>query len=281
MLNYYWINVFTTEQDKGNPLPVFVLKKQLSKTAMQQIAIMMNQSETVFIENLNSDLPKFHIYTPMQALPFAGHPIIGALQIIKMLTTSSCTKQIETLAGIVDIQIDQHKQIYWIKAPNPPKIRESTLDIPLTSQMLNIPESQILNKPTWINTGSEQLIVELADAKAIDSVQIDQALFAEHATLYANRTMLYLWAHHNDNKIYARYIYLKNGSLGEDSGTGSACSNLGGYQLLQGNSDIEWTIKQASLIQKECTLYLKVANDEIWIGGQNRFMGKGELHWAD
>ncbi|MGL4675156.1 MAG: PhzF family phenazine biosynthesis protein, partial [Wohlfahrtiimonas sp.] len=62
-LTYYWVNVFTTEQDKGNPLPVFILKKALPKTSMQQIATMMNQSETVFIENMNGEIPKLHIYT--------------------------------------------------------------------------------------------------------------------------------------------------------------------------------------------------------------------------
>lgn len=280
-LTYYWINVFTSEQDKGNPLPVFVLKKALSKTAMQQIATMMNQSETVFIENLNRDLPKLHIYTPMQELPFAGHPIIGALQIIKMLKNSSCTKQIETLAGIVDIKIDQNKQIYWIKAPVAPKERASTLDIPLTSQMLNIPEAQILSEPKWLNTGSEQLLVEVKDQETVDSIKINLDLFEKHATLYAGRTMIYVWARDND-EVYVRYMYFKNGALGEDSGTGSACSNLGGLQILEGNNDFEWTIRQGCLLGRENILFLKVtANQEIWIGGQNRFMGKGELLWAD
>lgn len=280
-LTYYWINVFTSEQDKGNPLPVFVLKKALSKTAMQQIATMMNQSETVFIENLNRDLPKLHIYTPMQELPFAGHPIIGALQVIKMLKNSSCTKQIETLAGIVDIKIDQNKQIYWIKAPVAPKERASTLDIPLTSQMLNIPEAQILSEPKWLNTGSEQLLVEVKDQETVDSIKINLDLFEKHATLYAGRTMIYVWARDND-EAYVRYMYFKNGALGEDSGTGSACSNLGGLQVLEGNNDFEWTIRQGCLLGRENILFLKVtANQEIWIGGQNRFMGKGELLWAD
>ncbi|WP_077929351.1 PhzF family phenazine biosynthesis protein [Wohlfahrtiimonas populi] len=280
-LTYYWINVFTSEQDKGNPLPVFVLKKALSKTAMQQIATMMNQSETVFIENLNRDLPKLHIYTPMQELPFAGHPIIGALQIIKMLKNSSGTKQVETLAGIVDIKIDQNKQIYWIKAPVAPKERASTLDIPLTSQMLNIPESKILSQPKWLNTGSEQLLVEVKDQETVDSIKINLDLFEQHATLYAGRTMIYIWTRDNQD-VYVRYMYFKNGALGEDSGTGSACSNLGGLQVLEGNNDFEWTIRQGCLLGRENVLFLKVtANQEIWIGGQNRFMGKGELLWAD
>lgn len=280
-LIYYWINVFTTEQDKGNPLPVFILKKSLSKLAMQQIAEMMNQSETVFIEKINSECPQLHIYTPMQELPFAGHPIIGALQIIQQLNPTSYPCQIETLAGIVNVQINPYQQIFWIKAPIAPTQRASTLDIPLTSQMLNIVEADVLSKPTWLNTGSEQLIVELKDANTVDSVNIDINLFTKHATLYPGRTMIYLWSR-VDNQVYSRYLYLKNGALHEDSGTGSACSNLGGLQVLLGNKDIEWKIRQGVSLGRENVLHLKItSNEEIWIGGHNRFMGKGELLWTD
>lgn len=280
-LTYYWINVFTTEQDQGNPLPVFVLKHPLSTQAMQKIAAMMNQSETVFIENIHSECPRLHIYTPMHPLPFAGHPIIGALQIIQKLNCHTKTQQIEVDAGIVNTDINI-QQVHWIQPPAQPSMRQSTLDIPLTSQMLNIPESQILSEPKWLNTGSEQLIVELKDAQAIDAVKIDTILFEKHATLYAGRTMLYLWAKIDNHTIYSRYLYLKNGALNEDSGTGSACANLGGLQVLENNKNLEWEIHQGCLLGRKNILHLKVTDQQIiWIGGQTRFMGKGELFWAD
>lgn len=280
-LTYYWINVFTTEQDKGNTLPVFILKKTLSKESMQQIATMMNQSETIFIENTCGEIPQLHIFTPMQELPFAGHPIIGALQIIQQLNTAFEIKQVETVAGIVNIEIDLQKQTYWIKAPIAPTQRESSLDIATTAKMLNLAENQINGKPIWINTGSEQLIAELKDQNAVDSIKIDLDLFEKHATLRPGRTIIYLWAK-QDTNIYARYLYLHNGALCEDSGTGSACSNLGGYQVLEGNAGFEWHIRQGCLLGSECNLFLDVTpSQEIWIGGQNRFMGTGELFWSD
>lgn len=280
-LTYYWINVFTTEQDKGNTLPVFILKKTLSKESMQKIATMMNQSETIFIENACGETPKLHIFTPMHELPFAGHPIIGALQIIQQLNPVFTIKQVETVAGIVNINIDQQKQTYWIQAPIQPIQRESSLDITTTARMLNLAENQIKSKPVWINTGSEQLLAELKDATAIDSVKLDLDLFAQHATLRPGRTIIYLWSR-DENNIYARFLYLNNGALCEDSGTGSACSNLGGVQVLCGNSGFTWNIRQGCLLGSECQLFLNVTpNQEIWIGGQNRFMGTGELFWSD
>lgn len=279
-LTYFWINVFTTEQDKGNPLPVFVLDDPLSKTAMQKIAAMLNQSETVFIEHVDSTDPKLSIFTPMQALPFAGHPIIGALKILEKLQPNPTFTQVKTESGNVPVEIDRHKHIYWIKAPLAPTMQASTLTIASTAQMLGLMEANILSCPTWVNTGSEQLLVELDSAEAVDAIAINPVFFKEHATLYEGRTMIYVWSRTN-NDVYARYFYLKNGAIGEDSGTGSAAANLGGLHCLNGTTSLEYRIRQGCKMGRENVLYLKVVEGEIWIGGQNTFMGQGELLWAE
>ncbi len=281
-LTYYWINVFTTQQDKGTPLPVFILDTPLSTNAMQKIATMMNQAETVFIEDAKKMQPILHIFTPMQVLPFAGHPVIGALEILDIVRNNAPFTSIQCMAGTVSTQIDHESEIYWIKAPQAPISRKSELDYDTTANMLGVVRDQIVSLPIWVNTGSEQLIVELKDPHAIDSIIIDLPLFKQYASLYAGRTIIYAWAKNASNEIYARYFYLKEGLLGEDSGTGSAAANLGGYQVLNNQNDFSWKITQGRLIQKESILYLQVQKDQsIWIGGQNRYLGKGELYWKD
>ncbi len=277
-LRYYWVNVFTTKQDQGNPLPVVILEETLSKQSMQAIAKIFNQSETVFIENAEHEQPQLHIYTPMQELPFAGHPIIGALEVLTEIQPSKRIQTIRCNAGLIDTHFDNNN-IHWIKAPVNPTSRASTLDIKTTGKMLGLESNQILHAPVWINSGSEQLLVQIQDFTKIDNIQLNAELFAQHATLYAGRTMIYLWAIHPDG-IYCRYLYLKNGIIGEDSGTGSAAANLGGWHLLQDQTNIELRIQQGTLLGQESILYLQVNdNREIWIGGQNRMMGTGELLW--
>lgn len=276
-LRYYWVNVFTTEQDQGNPLPVVILKETLSKQSMQAIAKIFNQSETVFIEHAKSEQPQLHIYTPMQELPFAGHPIIGALEVLTEIQPSKRIHTIRCNAGFVDTHFDNN--IHWIKAPVNPTSRASTLDIVTTGKMLGLEPHQIAHAPVWINSGSEQLLVQIKDCADIDNIQLNAELFAQHATLYPGRTMIYLWAKHSQG-IYSRYLYLKNGVIGEDSGTGSAAANLGGWHLLQNQTNISLRIQQGTFLDQESILYLQVNDDqEIWIGGQNRLMGTGELLW--
>lgn len=279
-LTYYWINVFTDQQNQGNPLPVVVLDSALSVQSMQQIATMFNQSETVFIENPQSDNPTLHIYTPMHELPFAGHPIIGALEILQKIRPENRLPNVLCKSGLVQTDFDADNQIFWIQAPAIPSQRTSQLDISLTSKMLNIPETEILHDPVWVNAGSEQLIVQLNTPEAIDQINIDLPIFEEYATLYPGRSMIYLWAKQPAG-IYARYLYFNHGQIREDSGTGSAAANLGAWLLSQEESDLETTIQQGTFIGQESILALKLKDQAIWIGGRNHFLGKGELLWQD
>lgn len=278
-LHYAWINVFTTKQNQGNPLPVVILEKPLPPQSMQQIATMFNQSETIFIEDAHGEIPLLHIYTPAHELPLAGHPIIGALEMLHSLRPENPVQKVRCKAGIVATTFESEKNIYWIKAPAIPVARPSALDIPLTAKMLGLSDTQIISAPIWLNSGSEQLLVQIKDANAIDNLNIDLTLFTQYATLYPGRTMLYLWAK-EENNIYARYIYLHNGAIREDSGTGSAAANLGGWHLLQDQKNIEYRIQQGTHFGQESILFLKVtAHHEIWIGGQNYPLGSGTLYW--
>ena len=279
-LTYFWINVFTDTQNQGNPLPVVVLDSALSTQSMQQIATMFNQSETVFIENPQSDTPTLYIYTPMHELPFAGHPIIGALEILQNIRQDKELPNILCKSGFVQTDFDANPQTFWIQAPAIPTQRGSQLDISLTSKMLNIPETEILHDPIWVNAGSEQLIVQLHTPKAIDQINIDLPIFEKYATLYPGRSMIYLWAKQPAG-IYARYLYLNHGQIREDSGTGSAAANLGALMMAQGVTDLETTIQQGTFMGQESILALKVKDQTIWIGGQNHFLGKGQLLWQD
>lgn len=279
-LSYYWINVFTTQQDRGNPLPVVILESPLSKQSMQHIATLFNQSETIFIEDAQSDLPKLHIYTPIHELPFAGHPIIGALEILHTIRNQKIVDQVQCKAGIVKTDFNPDQKIYWLKAPATPTQRKSTLDLSLTSQMLGLAKEQILHEPVWMNVGNEQLMVQIKDPSAIDDINIDFNLFKEHATLISERSIIYLWAK-QPTGIYARFLSLSHGALREDSGTGSAAANLGGWHLLQDQTNLEYRIQQGTHMKRESILHLRLKDDEIWIGGQNHFIGKGELFWED
>jgi trans-2,3-dihydro-3-hydroxyanthranilate isomerase len=79
-LRYTLLSVFTKKAEGGNPLAVVTEAEGLDTGAMQAIARKLSLSETVFVlpATRPSHTAAIRIFTPMEELPFAGHPTIGA-----------------------------------------------------------------------------------------------------------------------------------------------------------------------------------------------------------
>jgi len=72
------VDVFTDVSLRGNPVAVFLDASDFTATQMQQIANEMHLSETVFVlPPENGGDARVRIFTPVNELPFAGHPTLG------------------------------------------------------------------------------------------------------------------------------------------------------------------------------------------------------------
>ena len=78
-LGYRVVDVFTDVPLSGNPVAVFPDADGLPAELMQRLARETNLSETTFV--LRARAPGAHhrvrIFTPVNELPFAGHPLLG------------------------------------------------------------------------------------------------------------------------------------------------------------------------------------------------------------
>src|SRR6476619_1300400 len=73
------VDVFTERPYFGNPVAVVLDGSGLSDEAMRRVANWTNLSETTFVlapEDPAADY-RVRIFTPVQELPFAGHPTLG------------------------------------------------------------------------------------------------------------------------------------------------------------------------------------------------------------
>lgn len=75
---YTIADVFTTTALSGNPVAVFTAAEDIPAERMQRIARELNLSETVFVlpGDESADVG-VRIFTPVNELPFAGHPTMG------------------------------------------------------------------------------------------------------------------------------------------------------------------------------------------------------------
>lgn len=104
---YVVADVFTDVPLEGNPTAVFVDARGLSADRMQQIAHELHLSETVFVFPAETDGDvRVRIFTPVNELPFAGHPTLGTAIVLGEATAADGIRM-ETAMGTVPFQFER------------------------------------------------------------------------------------------------------------------------------------------------------------------------------
>ncbi|MFD4591528.1 PhzF family phenazine biosynthesis isomerase [Streptomyces rubiginosohelvolus] len=107
MHTYVVVDAFAEEPLRGNPVAVFLDADDLSAERMQSIAREMNLSETTFVLSAEQGGDaRIRIFTPVNELPFAGHPMLGTA-----IALGARTRQdrllLETAMGTVPFELDR------------------------------------------------------------------------------------------------------------------------------------------------------------------------------
>ena len=79
-LAYVHVDVFSHTPYSGNSLPVFLDASDLSTEQMPRITQEMRHFEAIFLAPTDHDhTVRARVFDLFEELPFAGHPLIGAL----------------------------------------------------------------------------------------------------------------------------------------------------------------------------------------------------------
>ncbi|HEX4859266.1 MAG TPA: PhzF family phenazine biosynthesis protein, partial [Usitatibacteraceae bacterium] len=219
------VNVFAESTFGGNPLCVFESGSGLSDAEMQALALQFNLSETTFLLPSQSADARVRIFTPGFEMAFAGHPTLGSAHVARSLGLGSDALRLEMKAGIIPVRSAADR---WTLTANAPSIRPAEWSGPQLSAMLGLDAGDVLPGARWVDTGSEQLIVPLADAAAVRRAAPQrEALLAVASNI--GRSMAYVFAREDRERIVSRFFFIKHSGLAEDPGTGSATANLGGW----------------------------------------------------
>jgi trans-2,3-dihydro-3-hydroxyanthranilate isomerase len=109
MHHYVIVDVFTSVALQGNPLAVFPSAADIPAGRMQLIAREMNLSETTFVLPVQAGGDRrVRIFTTVNELPFAGHPILGTAAV---LGVSTALEQLllETAAGTIPVDFQYRR----------------------------------------------------------------------------------------------------------------------------------------------------------------------------
>lgn len=216
MHEYVIADVFTDEALKGNPVAVFLDSAGISAERMQRIAREMNLSETVFVlpAVLDGDV-RVRIFTPVNELPFAGHPTLGTAIV---LGDGRDTLSMETAMGTVPFAYDRSRpDALSASMRQPVPTWEHYEQTGHLLAALGITESTL---PVEVyRNGPRHVYVGLPDVPALSALRPDQWALAEHLDVAVN-------CFAGSGTSWRLRMFSPAYGVVEDAGTGSAAGPL-------------------------------------------------------
>ena len=272
---FHLVNVFAETPFGGNPLAVFEPADGLDSTTMQAIAAQMNLSETTFVfPATEGGDARVRIFTPGYELPFAGHPVLGTAAVLARLRGLSASVRLEMAAGMFPIVLGEGG--YAQLTAKPAQVRPFTGEQDALADMLGL-GAGALRDARFVNTGTEQLLIELTSRDAVLACRPSAAGIDALCRNVTGAAMAYVW--HVDGAVATvRLFFTHNGQVIEDPGTGSACANLGGWLASDGRRGLHWRLEQGLALNRPNVLDLEVdAAGVIRVGGRVMPVGSGQI----
>lgn len=280
------INVFTRGRDRfsGNPLCVFENATGLDDAAMQSIARQFNLSETTFVFPADADAPAapapdatalVRIYTPAYEMPFAGHPTLGTAHVCRALGLGGNAVKLRMQAGVIPVSAVKDLWTLIAKTGIARELKEPRAEL---AAALGVEESDIGERPLWIDAGSEQLVVPMTSERAVRQAAPDAQKMAVIRNKDGNG-MAYVFHAGKTGKALARFFFPQDSALMEDPATGSATANLGGWWVAMNQQlPVSLIISQGEYVKRPSTLHLQVsATRQVSVSGDVIDVGQGSF----
>ena len=118
---YVLADVFTDRPLAGNQLAVFTDARDLDEVTMQELALELGLSESVFVlPPREGGTVRIRIFTTSNEIPFAGHPCLGTAFVLGAPLQLGVIA-LETGAGIVPVELerDESGRIVYGKMTQP------------------------------------------------------------------------------------------------------------------------------------------------------------------
>ena len=299
--DFVTLDVFTSEQFKGNPLAVIEVPRNVSlhQDKKQLIAREFNFSETVFLhESQDGESTwKIDIFTTTAELPFAGHPTIGTLCYIgssKKLAAQKFT--LLTKAGAIAAHYDSRTRVASAEIPHNVRVHQSTVN---RQQVAESQPSlhQVNSFEQWISDRADQPKATFPVVSIVKGMTFVLIGFPNHEflkTIQQGHMAIpkIVLDHSWSPSFIAPYFYVRDScgidgttrievrmidpDMGEDPATGSAACALSTYLALQEGEPgktYSYEIKQGAYIGRDSGIGVKVTLDESGKNVKNVLLG--------
>ncbi|MCL6220415.1 PhzF family phenazine biosynthesis protein [Zunongwangia pacifica] len=299
-IDYYLVDVFTSQKYGGNQLAVFVdFENKVSTENMLNIARELNFPEITFVKDSNNNEQfDVRIFTPEYEVPFAGHPSLGTAFIISKYLLPTPKKSITLNLKHSNISIDltsindvdtsdfimQQAEPEFVTRYNHQEIADGlNLKLDILDTQKSIEE---------ITTGLPYIVIPVINLEKINQIKLDSQKVIEfliekkkyktNSTTGLTTSLFFVTEEtfEKSNSFNTRMFCIENGNLVEDAATGSANGCFLAYLLKNKSFEISATVEQGFQIGRKSYIHLdgKFKNNKysLKIGGKVVDVSKGK-----
>lgn len=184
MHKYMVVDAFSRRPLEGNPVAVFFDCDDLDAELMQRIAAEMHLSEVTFVlpPTDGGDF-RIRIFTPVNELPFAGHPMLGtALALSRTLFADSL--RVETAMGVIPVEISEQNGAAMVCMRQPVPVWQPYEHAEELLAALGVPDS---TTPVEIyNNGPRHVLVGLDSVEELSALRPDHRALGQFPDMAAN-----------------------------------------------------------------------------------------------
>ncbi|SMY00333.1 trans-2,3-dihydro-3-hydroxyanthranilate isomerase [Brevibacterium iodinum ATCC 49514] len=272
---YELVDAFSTRPLNGNPVAVFLDSFDLDQKTMQDIAAEFQLSEVVFIDTPRSDPTwvQCRIFTPVNELPFAGHPLLGAARVhLDRHQLSNAT--FATSNGAVRISNDpaDTSSMQITQAMPTEMVTEHTAELKTA-----LGSSSFAGPPALYDAGARHLVVPLRTVKELMEVRPDHSRLSIFEDMAINCYAL-------ENGVVFNRMFSPAYGVQEDAATGSACAPIVLHAVSLGlhNSLLRVEVRQGHKLGKDCRMTVSIRQDKepqcaVSLSGATALVAHGTL----
>ena len=281
---YTVVDAFARRPLDGNPVAVFVDADGLPGELMQRIARELNLSETTFVlaPEAGGDF-RVRIFTPVNELPFAGHPTLGTCHAWLAAGGTPASEGFvvqQCGAGLIRIRRGAEPAAPASSLPArdrlafaaPPLVRSGPVDEPLVGRVaaaLGIDRAAIL-AAEWVDNGPGWLAVLLG--------RVDEVLAIRPDFIDQDVGVVAPYPAGSPAAFELRAFFPVGGSLVEDPVTGSLNASVAQWLLGSGRASAPYVASQGTALGRAGRAHIdRDSSGTIWVGGGTLSCIEGQI----
>ncbi|MFW6691043.1 PhzF family phenazine biosynthesis protein [Streptomyces sp. MAR4 CNX-425] len=216
-LDYMLVDAFSRRPLYGNPVAVFLDAEGLTPDLMQRIAREMNLSETTFVlpPGEGGDA-RIRIFTPVNELPFAGHPLLGTAVALGE-TRKQDKLRLETAMGVIPVTLTDDEGAVQVRMRQPQPVWEPYAEADELLAALGADDS-VAPVEVYRN-GPRHVFVGLESVPALSALRPDHRALSAFPDMAAN-------CFAGEGRKWRARMFSPAYGVVEDAATGSAAGPL-------------------------------------------------------